>query len=559
MRCAIYARYSSDSQREASIEDQVRVCRARAEREGWSVAGIYADYAISGTSASRPRYQQLLADAKAGRFEVILAEALDRISRDQEHIAGFHKQASFAGVRVVTLAEGDISELHVGLKGTMSALFLKDLAQKTHRGLEGRVRAGHSAGGISYGYEVVRQLDERGEPLRGRRAIKPAEAAVVRRIFSLFADGHSPIAVARLLNAERIPGPEGRAWRDTTIRGHALRGTGILRNELYIGRLIWNRMRFLRDPLTGKRVSRMNPAAEWVTEEVPDLRIIDQPLWDRVQTRLDEIRAAAGADDPDRPRYWEHRRAQHVLTGKVFCGCCGGGFTNVGRDYLACSAARRQGMCGNRAAIRRQKLDDLVLDALRTRLMQPELVAEFIREFTTEWNRLLAEHGSNRAPRERELAQVQRKLAGLIDAITDGLRAPGLQRKLDELEARRAALEVELQAPPPSPARLPPNLAEVYRDRVANLHEALNADPVGREALEIVRGLIERIEVHPAAGGGMEIEVAGELAAMVRLGTTEPVARVPAGEPGPDLFVRSVKVVAGTGNLRQLTLRPVAC
>ena len=292
MRCAIYARYSSDSPREASIEDQVRVCRARAEREGWGVAGIYADYAISGTSASRPRYQQLLADAKAGRFEVILAEALDRISRDQEHIAGFHKQASFAGVRVVTLAEGDISELHVGLKGTMSALFLKDLAQKTHRGLEGRVRAGHSAGGISYEYEVVRQLDARGEPLRGRRAIKPAEAAVVRRIFSLFADGHSPIAVARLLNAERIPGPEGRAWRDTTIRGHALRGTGILRNELYIGRLIWNRMRFLRDPLTGKRVSRMNPAAEWVTEEVPDLRIIDQPLWDRVQTRLDEIRVA---------------------------------------------------------------------------------------------------------------------------------------------------------------------------------------------------------------------------------------------------------------------------
>ena len=142
MRCAIYARYSSDSQREASIEDQVRVCRARAEREGWSVAGIYADYAISGTSASRPRYQQLLADAKAGRFEVILAEALDRISRDQEHIAGFHKQASFAGVRVVTLAEGDISELHVGLKGTMSALFLKDLAQKTHRGLEGRAAPG---------------------------------------------------------------------------------------------------------------------------------------------------------------------------------------------------------------------------------------------------------------------------------------------------------------------------------------------------------------------------------------------------------------------------------
>ena len=559
MRCAIYARYSSDNQREASIEDQVRICRARAEREGWTVVDVYADYAISGASASRPRFQQLISDARAGRFEVILAEALDRVSRDQEHIAGFYKQASFAGIRVVTIAEGDISELHIGLKGTMSALFLKDLAQKTHRGLEGRVRAGRSAGGVAYGYDVVRHLDDRGEPLRGERAINPAEAVVVRRIFSLCAGGHSPIAIARLLNAEHVPGPGGRAWRDTTIRGHALRGTGILRNELYVGRLIWNRMHFLHDPTTGKRISRMNPHDQWVIEDVHAQRIVDQPLWDQVQTRLGEIRAAAGADDPDRPRYWEQRRAEHVLTGKVFCGCCGGSFTNVGRDYLACGAAKRQGVCENRASIRRQKLDDLVLDALRTRLMAPALVAEFIREFTAEWNRLLGERSADRAPRERELVQVQRKLAGLIDALADGIRVPGVQQKLDDLDARRTTLEAELKAPPPLPVRLHPNLAEVYRQHVASLHDALRADPQGREALEIVRTLIERIEVHPAPGGGMEIEVVGELAAMVHLGMGEPAEREAVTADGRGLFARSVKVVAGTGNHRQLTLRPVAC
>lgn len=106
MRAVIYARYSTDNQREASIDDQVRICRARAERDGWSVGEIYADYAISGAAAGRPRFQQLVADARAGRFDVVLAEALDRISRDQEHIAGFYKQLSFAAVRVVTLAEG---------------------------------------------------------------------------------------------------------------------------------------------------------------------------------------------------------------------------------------------------------------------------------------------------------------------------------------------------------------------------------------------------------------------------------------------------------------------
>ena len=89
MRVAIYARYSSDTQSEASIEDQVRICRARALREGWSVSRVYADYAISGAHADRPQLLELLADARSGRFDIVLAEALDRVSRDQEHIARF--------------------------------------------------------------------------------------------------------------------------------------------------------------------------------------------------------------------------------------------------------------------------------------------------------------------------------------------------------------------------------------------------------------------------------------------------------------------------------------
>ena len=96
---------------------------------------------------------------------------MDRLSRDQEDIAGLFKHLNFAGVRIVTLAEGDIGELHIGLKGTMNALFLKDLGAKTRRGLEGRVAAGKSAGGRCYGYAVVRQTDARGEPVRGERAI----------------------------------------------------------------------------------------------------------------------------------------------------------------------------------------------------------------------------------------------------------------------------------------------------------------------------------------------------------------------------------------------------
>ena len=113
---------------------------------------------------------------------------------------------------------------------------------------------------------MVRRTDRKGETIRGERAINEAEAAVIRRIFTMAAEGASPIAIAKTLNGAKIPGPNGRAWQDTTIRGHAERGTGILRNELYTGVQVWNRMHYIKDPATGKRVSRMNPTTEWARD-----------------------------------------------------------------------------------------------------------------------------------------------------------------------------------------------------------------------------------------------------------------------------------------------------
>jgi len=149
-RVALYARYSSDSQREASIEDQFRVCREQAKRDNWKVVAAYKDAGISGASMIlRPGIQTLLQDAQRGQFDMVLAEALDRISRDQADVATLFKHLRFAGVPIVTLAEGEISELHVGLKGTMNALLLKDLAAKTHRGLRGSVERGKAGGGLA--------------------------------------------------------------------------------------------------------------------------------------------------------------------------------------------------------------------------------------------------------------------------------------------------------------------------------------------------------------------------------------------------------------------------
>jgi DNA invertase Pin-like site-specific DNA recombinase len=234
LNVAIYARYSSDNQCDASIADQLRVCREFAARQGWTVVQEFSDHAISGATLLRSGFQGLMRDALNQRFEVVLAEALDRFSRDQEDTAGLFKRLTFAGVSIVTLAEGDITHLHVGLKGTMNALFLKDLADKTRRGLRGRVELGKSGGGLCFGYRVTRTTHD-GVAATGDREIAAAEAEVIRRIFRDYAAGVSPKAIAKRLNAERCAGPGRAPWNPSTIHGNPARGTGILNNELTSG------------------------------------------------------------------------------------------------------------------------------------------------------------------------------------------------------------------------------------------------------------------------------------------------------------------------------------
>ena len=279
---------------------------------------------------------------------------------------------------------------------------------------------------------------------------------------------------------------------------------------------------------------------------MPELRIVDDALWQAVKARQGAIRGSEGVTKARASRFWERRRAQHLLTGLAWCGCCGGRLASIGRDYLACSAARGRGTCTNTGSIRRRELEELILDALRQRLMAPELVEEFVAAFHEEVNRQRRDAGAGRAGKERELAEVTRKLKGLVDALAEGYRVPGLQQRLDELEARRSALEQELAAPAPSPVRLHPNLAQVYRRKVERLHEAL-ADPALRdEALGLLRGLIERVVLHPA-GDGQEVEIVGEIVRMVELGRDAKQAALDAEA------ACSVKVVAGARNHRELT------
>ncbi|WP_323010582.1 recombinase family protein [Paracoccus sp. (in: a-proteobacteria)] len=548
MKVAIYARYSSDNQREASIADQFRMCRLRAEKEGWTVVEEYSDHAISGSSMiQRPGIQALIMDSARGRFDMVMAEALDRISRDQEDIAGIYKRMRYADVKMFTLSEGEISELHVGLKGTMNALFLKDLADKTRRGQRGRVEAGKSGGGNAYGYDVVKKLDANGEPIRGDRTINEAQAEVVRRIFRDYAAGKSAKTIAFALNKDGIPAPSGGHWGFSTINGNPKRGNGILNNEMYVGKIVWNRQRFVKDPDTGRRQARPNPESEWVIQEAPELRIIDDDLWTAVKVRQGEMRTQqddSGAADVRKMN--ERRRPKYLFSGLTRCACCGGGYSAISAKLIGCSTARNKGTCDNRVNIRRDELEMRVLNALRTRLVDPELFAHFCEVFTREMNRLRIEGRTDIAAAEAEIARIDRELETLLNLILKGGAADALNAKMVQLEHRKKDLTTFLAETDEPPPLLHPSMALQYRKRVQQLYEALQGDDEAQriEAADILRSLVDKIVLTPV-DGKIEIDVQGDLAGILMLSaqTKNPAA----GATGSQ-----VKMVAGACNRRSL-------
>jgi DNA invertase Pin-like site-specific DNA recombinase len=542
MRAVIYARYSSDHQKEASIDDQVRSCQGFIEKQGWTCIQVYSDHAISGATTLRPGYQTLLEDARSHDFDAIVAEALDRLSRDQADVASLYKHLSFLGIQLVTLAEGEVTELHVGLKGTMNALYLKDLAQKTRRGLEGRIRKGRSGGGLCYGYDVVRETDAQGEPIRGGRCINEAEAKVVQRIFREYASGRSPRAIAFDLNADGVPGPHGGAWGQSTINGNRERGIGILNNELYIGRLIWNRQRFLKDPTTGKRQARPNPSEVWVVEEVPELRIVPQDRWEAVKARQGDLKA------PRRPKpgeagFWDRRRPRYLLSGLVKCGLCGGGYSVISKTLMGCSTSRNKGTCTNRLNIRRDALEATILESLRSRFMQPDLVKVFAETFIAEANELRAVQAQQLKEWEARIHLIERRIQKLVDAISQGAPPQALLEELRRLEAEQDDMQTRLETSPKDPPPLlHPKMSEIYRRKVAELHKLLEDPDTCDEAMAAIRSLIDRVVVTPDEEQ-LRVDLHGELATVLQFASAK---QKPAAEIRDGLA--QIKLVAGARN-----------
>jgi site-specific DNA recombinase len=521
MRVAIYARFSSDLQDIRSIADQIEAARDHVRRQGWQIVAEFSDAAISGSSLhNRPGLLDLMVAAQARQFDAVLTESIDRLSRDLEDIAGLYKRLSYVGVKIITLADGEVGKLHVGLKGIIASIYLDDLAQKTRRGQVGRVRAGRIPGGKCYGYDVVAAGDD-----RGQRSINPAEADVIRRIFQAYVEGASARDIAGQLNSDRIPGPRGGPWNASTINGSKKRLNGLLNNHLYAGILVYNRQRFIKDPVSGRRQARPNPEKDWMRKDLPDLSIVPQELFDAAQLR----RSRFSAHKLDR-----RRRPKHLLSGLVRCGSCGASMIVVRDDRVGCSAHMNRKTCGNNRSIRLEEIERRILKVLQEHLLSPEVTASAVEAYRLERERTAKTEAKSQRNAERELATVIRKISGVITAIESGGDPRTLAARINELEAERRVIEARLQnGGAINTLAFHPKIAERYRQKVVDIRGALSkGDEASREAVRLVRELIDRIVVTPTdSGDPMKVELVGNVAAILAEHNEKPGAIV--NDAGP--------------------------
>ena len=315
------------------------------------------------------------------------------------------------------------------------------------------------------------------------------------------------------LNKEGVPGPSGKGWGSSTINGNWRRGTGILNNELYIGRLVWNRLRYIKDPDTGKRVSRLNPEEEWIIKEVPELRIIDQETWDAVKFRQKSIRDRNGP-------LQKTNRSRYLLSHLVKCGACGGGCGMISKTHVGCSTARNKGTCANRLSIKREKLEGAVFGALQHHLMDDRLCGEFCEEYVRRMNKLRMEHNASLHAYQREFERIDRDLEKLVDAICEGVPALKVKDKIIALENRKAELQELLDTSEQAPPLFHPEMAGRYRREVRRLIDALNTEGHRTEAADLVRDLIDKIVLTPdTLGKELTVDLIGDLAGVLTLAT----------------------------------------
>ena len=536
IRAATYTRFSSDNQKEKSIEDQLRNCHEKAEAEGWSVVKDYNDMAMSGKLKDRPGFQQLMQDAKVGRFEILIIDDLSRLTRGID-AATLVEQLKYQGVRLVTVSDGIDSnnksaKLEVGLKGMMNNIFLDDMKEKVHRGQMGNALSGKNTGGKSYGYKLVPVFSDTETDVYGRPAIAysdmevdPEQAKTINQIFDWVIDQRPYKWIANELNRLNVPTVHKGNWTTSTICGNSKDPhSGILNNPIYIGKKYWNRTEQIHDPDTGKSKSRFRDESEWVISERPDLRIISEEKWIKVKKEQERRKQKTAQKTKETGRKSSRTGAgpKFLLSGLLKCSECGGNYITVGAGVYGCGNSHRAGesVCGNKEKIKRSEIETAITDILKKGLFNPDVVQVFREEVARLVKEKKADFLPNKRKLESELQSLERKIEKLIDFIMESESPPSsIANQITKLEQRQKQINVEIQQQRDSIADidpLVPRALEKYHELVDDLPNAVKGyiPPVRDKISKLFGG---EIIVGPKPDGSLEGSVRGSFSGLLGL------------------------------------------
>lgn len=366
---AIYARFSCDKQSETSLEDQTRRCRQLAARHGFNPdeGRIYSDAAVSGTAkgdAHRDGYREMLEDWMSGKFQVLFADELSRLSRDPEEIGRLlNKLRKNRRLRLITAADNldtQSSEwqFRFGLQGLMASHESMKLGERVDRGMVGQLERGYMIATPPYGYDLQRQFADNGKFLGTAWVVNESEAATVREVFARRAAGDSMHQIAAWLNAEAVPcsrrarNADGGHWRASRIKG-------MLSNNIYRGIFIWHGSTTYQ-----KRARDENVEIKTVQYPREHLRLVSEETWQRCH-RGTISRSGYGG-------------GTHALTGVLSCGCC--------HSTLALTAPNKRSrsvycaICTERASAKPDERANLLTSTVATAGVQ-QLLTHAIQHF----------------------------------------------------------------------------------------------------------------------------------------------------------------------------------
>ena len=557
MKCAIYARYSSDLQRETSIEDQIRKCREFAAPKGWVISEdcVRYDQAISGASlAGRDALNALITDAKKKPrpFDRILIDDTSRLARNVAEALTMVATLKFHGVGVSFVSQGidtlDKSARQlVTINGMMDEQYLVGLGDKVRRGQEGRVLKGLNPGGRCYGYINVPIEDPSRTGKYGRPAVSGVrletneeQAAVVRRIFQMYADGQGLAMIAKRLNDESVAAPQPprtrplRAWCPSSIRE-------MLRNERYRGVQVWNRTEKQRNPETGRKISRERPPSERVRVEVPEWRIVPEELWNAAHAQIRAINEKMGRSRCGGLNRTESSR-QYLFSGLLVCGDCGSRMVIISgrgtRGYVkyGCPSHRYRGVCDNKLTIRQDRLEEQLLGEIEKRILTPEMIQYTLQRFEQELQKRLAEirkqagQSTQLAVLHKKRDDLQAQAGRLADAIADAGHSPALLSRLTTAEADLSRVEKEIAAyRPVDVAASVEEIQDFVTTHVMQLRSLLRRDaPTAKAALmKHIKQLVLTPEDRPAGrvftvSGGIDVAGPNVMPVVARDGIEPP-------------------------------------